>query len=226
MELIKDNIYLIRNRRIFSSNTYIYINKVNNECVIIDPGFDLELIDKDIQENNLKPIAVISTHGHFDHIGSAAFFKNKYHIHFYLHEGDLKISQSANFFLKVAQLNHKIETPKPDFLFKGEHDCLSLNGIEMEIFNLPGHSPGSCIIKIENNLFSGDILYKNGLGAGSVPKENTALLRRSILKIFEIFVDENFILPGHGLTEYLGVLKRENAELKNFLLENNGSNER
>ena len=153
MELIKENIYLIRNKKIFSSNTYIFKNKVNDECIIIDPGFDTELIDNDIQENKLHPIAVVSTHGHFDHIGSAAFLKNKYSIPFYLHEGDMKMSQSANFFLKVAQLDHKIETPKPDFLFKGEHDRLSLNGIEMEIFNLPGHSPGSCIIKIENNLF-------------------------------------------------------------------------
>ena len=226
MELIKENIYLIRNKKIFPSNTYIFKKKVNDECIIIDPGFDTELIDQDIEENNLKPIAVVSTHGHFDHIGSAAFFKNKYHIPFYLHESDLKISQSANFYLKVAQLNHKIETPKPDFLFKGELAHLSLNGIDIEIYNLSGHSPGSCIIKIENNLFSGDILYKNGLGIGSVPKENTELLRRSIIKIFDIFVDEDLVLPGHGASEYIGVIKNNNAELKKFLLEKNERNQR
>jgi glyoxylase-like metal-dependent hydrolase (beta-lactamase superfamily II) len=226
VELIKENIYLIRNKKIFSSNTYIFKNKVNDDCIIIDPGFDLELIDKGIQDHNLKPIAVVSTHGHFDHIGSAAFFKNKYSIPFYLHEGDMKISQSANFYLKVAQLNHKIETPKPDFLFKGDHDRVTINGIDLEIYNLPGHSPGSCIVKIENNLFSGDILYKNGLGAGSVPKENTALLKRSILKIFDIFVDEDLVLPGHGASEYIGVIKNNNTDLKNFLFENNENNER
>ena len=224
MGLIKENIYLTRNKKIFSSNTYIFKNKVNEECIIIDPGFDEELIDKDIQQNNLRPIAVISTHGHFDHIGSVAFFKNKYNIPFYLHEADMKISQSANFYLKVAQLDHKIETPKPDFLFKGEHDHLILNGIDIEIYNLPGHSPGSCIIKIENNLFSGDIFYKNGLGAGSIPKENSELLKRSILKIFQIFFDEDLVLPGHGASEYLGAIKNNNAELKKFLLEKNESN--
>jgi glyoxylase-like metal-dependent hydrolase (beta-lactamase superfamily II) len=130
----------------------------------------------------------------------------------------MKISQSANFYLKVAQLDHKIETPKPDFLFKGERDHLTLNGINLEIYNLPGHSPGSCIIKIENNLFSGDIFYKNGLGSGSVPKENTELLKRTILKIFDIFVDEDLVLPGHGASEYLGAIKNNNAELKNFLV--------
>lgn len=226
MELIKENIYLIRNKKIFSSNTYIFKNKVNDECIIIDPGFDTELIDQGIQEYKLKPIAIVSTHGHFDHIGSAAFLKNKYNIPFYLHAGDLKISQSANFYLKVAQLNHKIETPIPDFLFKGEHEHLTINGIALDIFNLPGHSPGSCIVKIENNLFSGDILYKNGLGAGSVPKENTVLLKQSILKIFDIFVDEDLVLPGHGASEYIGVIKHKNTDLKNFLFETNESNER
>ncbi len=217
MALIKETIYLIRNKKIFSSNTYIFKNKTNNECIIIDPGFDLELIDKEILENNLIPIAVISTHGHFDHIGSAAYFKNKHKIPFYLHEGDIKISQSANFFLKIAQVEHKIETPKPDFLFRGDLDYLILNNIGLEIYNFPGHSPGSCIIKIENNLFSGDIFYRNGLGKGSVPKENTEQLRQSILKIFNVFLDENLVLPGHGMPEYLGIIKENNSELKDFL---------
>lgn len=217
MELIKKNIYLIRNKKIFSSNTYIYINRINNGCIIIDPGFDPEQIDESIQKNRLKPVAVISTHGHFDHIASASFFIKKYKIPFYLHEGDMKISQSANFFLKVAQLNYKIETPKPDVLFKGEHQRLILDGIELDIYNFPGHSPGSSIIKIEKNLFSGDILYKDGLGAGSIPKENTILLKQSILKIFDIFVDEDFVLPGHGASEYLGTIKNNNTQLKDFL---------
>ncbi len=226
MELIKESIFLIRNKNFFSSNTYILKNKGNDECIIIDPGFDTDIIDNEIQENNLKPIAIVSTHGHFDHIVSVAFLKNKYCIPFYLHEKDIKISQSANFFLKVAQLDYKIETPKPDFLFKGEYDCLSLNGIEMEIYNFPGHSPGSCILKIDNNLFSGDILYKNGLGAGSIPKENPEQLKRSILKIFNIFNNDNLVLPGHGASEYVGVIKKNNLELMNFLFENNGINER
>lgn len=221
MELIKDNIYLIRNKKIFSSNTYIFNNKVSDECIIIDPGFESELIDNGIKDNKFRPIAIVSTHGHFDHIGSVTFFKDKYNIPFYLHEGDLKITQSANFYLKVAGLDHKIETPKPDFLFKGELDYLTLNGIDLEIYNLPGHSPGSCIIKIENNLFSGDILYKNGLGVGSVPKENTELLKSSILKIFDTFVDKDLIFPGHGAYEYLGRIKYNNVELKNFLVKNN-----
>lgn len=225
MELIRKNIYLIKNKIIFSSNTYIYFRKSNNECIIIDPGFDTELIDSEILQNNLIPIAIISTHGHFDHIASAAFLKNKYKVPYYLHEADLKIAKSANFYLKVAQLNYKIETPIPDYLFKGEHENLTIKGFDLDIYNLPGHSPGSCVVKIENFLFSGDLIYKNGLGAVSIPKEDLALLKRSILIFFNMFNSEEFLLPGHGAPEYLKWVKKNNSKLKDFLFQNNERNE-
>ena len=206
MESIKETIYLIRNKKIFSSNTYIFKNIINISYTTLC--------------NALWKFFIIILYFIFIKIFiiySAAYFKNKHKIPFYLHEGDIKIAQSANFFLKIAQLEHKIETPKPDFLFRGELDYLILNNIGLEIYNFPGHSPGSCIIKIENNLFSGDIFYRNGLGKGSVPKENTELLRQSILKIFSVFLDENLVLPGHGSPEYLGIIIENNSELKDFL---------
>ncbi len=217
MELIKDNIYLIRNKKIFSSNTYIIKNKINVECIIIDPGFDIDLINKDIADNNLKPVAIISTHGHFDHIASVSFLKNKFKIPFYIHSSDLKILKSANFYLKIAGINHKIEIPIPDRLLKGKIEEIIINNFDLKIYNFPGHSLGSCIIQHENNLFTGDIVYKNGLGKGSVPMENTELLKQSILKIFNVFLDENLVLPGHGRPEYLGIIKENNSELKDFL---------
>ena len=226
MELINNEIYRIRNKTIFPSNTYIYKNKIDDNCIIIDPGFDAANIDSAIMENKLIPVAIISTHGHFDHIGGVSFLKNKFRIPFYLHVGDLKISQSANFYLKVAQLNHKIETPVPDFLFKDEYQQISLKGIDLEIYNLPGHSPGSCIIKIENYLFSGDLLYKNGLGSGSIPKEDRTLLKKSVLHFFTLFSDENIVLPGHGQEEYIGLIKKNNTALKIFISEDNESNEK
>jgi hydroxyacylglutathione hydrolase len=217
VELIKENIFLIKNKMIFSSNTYIYKFKLNNECIIVDPGFDTELIDTGIKQNNLIPIAIISTHGHFDHIGSAAFFKNKYLIPFYLHEGDLKIAQSANFFLKIAGINHKIEIPKPDKLLKGKTEKVILNNFELSVFNFPGHSSGSCIIKHENNLFTGDIIYKNGLGFNHLPGEDKNKIKQSILEIFDIFPIDCLVLPGHGHCESLINIKNNNSDLIKFL---------
>ena len=217
MELIKENIYLIRNKKIFSSNTYIIKNNENFECIIIDPGFDTELITKNIEENYLKPIAIISTHGHFDHIASVCFFKNKFKIPFYMHEADTKILQSANFFLKIARIDHKIETPKPDVFFREKKETINIGNFKICIYNFPGHSAGSCIIQYYKYLFTGDIMYKKGLGFNNFPGENKAKLKHSIQEVFETFSNDSFVLPGHGNSDYLLNIRNNNQDLISFL---------
>ncbi len=216
MESTNKILYSVKNE-IFSSNSYILKDKINNSCILIDPGLDTIAINKKIEELNLKPIGILSTHGHFDHIGSVSFFKNKFKIPFYIHEADFKISQSANFFLKIARINHKIEIPKPDFLFKKKQENVTIGKFDLNIFNFPGHSEGSCIIQSNNLLFSGDIIYKNGLGFNNFPGENKANLKDSILKIFEIFPSDSIVYPGHGESEYLMNIKHNNQDLINFL---------
>jgi hydroxyacylglutathione hydrolase len=219
VELIKHQIFTVRNKT-FPSNTYLLKNKLNNSCLIIDPGLDAILINEEIIKQHLQPVAVISTHGHFDHIGSASFFIQNYNLPFYLHEADLKISKAANFFLKMGKYDFKIETPTPSFLFKNHYENIHINNFIIDVYHFPGHSPGSCVFKIDNYLFSGDIIYKNGLGAGSFPKDDKMLLKQSILKIFDIFDKENLVLPGHGDSEFLEVIKKKNFDLQNFLMQN------
>lgn len=216
MESINQSIFTIRNE-FFPSNTYLLKSKSNNSCIIIDAGLDQRLIETKISELNLNPIGILATHGHFDHIGSVSHFKKKYNIPFYMHEADLKISQSANFYLKIARINITIETPIPDFFFKGEKDVLSLGDFDFSIHNFPGHSQGSCILKFNHYLFSGDILYKKGLGFNNFPGEDKLKLKNSILKIMDTFLGTDLILPGHGEAEYLEKIKNNNNDLINFL---------
>ena len=79
----------------------------------------------------LIPIAIISTHGHFDHVGCVKLLKTEFNIPFYLHELDLKLCKSANFYLKIAKLDHKIESVTPDFILKGDKNSLHFNGINL-----------------------------------------------------------------------------------------------
>ncbi|MBL7903269.1 MAG: MBL fold metallo-hydrolase [Bacteroidia bacterium] len=192
-------------------------NQISKDCLIIDPGFDTDLIDAEIKKSGLNPIAILSTHGHFDHVAGVDYFKTKYNIPFYLHEKDKKICLSINFYLKIARIDMTIRTPIPDILIKEKTQSISIKSFNLIIQNFPGHSDGSCIIQSENFLFTGDILYRNGLGAGSIPRENPSLLRRSILSIFKSYSDNAIILPGHGAPDYLGNIKNNNIELKNYL---------
>ncbi len=217
MESINRNIVIIKNLKVFPSNTYILKNQVNIDCIIIDPGFDEELIETEITKHHLNPIAILATHGHFDHVASVEYFKNKYAIPFYLHIKDERICHSINFYLKIARINLTVKTPKPDFLLHTKEQKISIKSFNLNFYNFPGHSDGSCVIQSENLLFTGDILYKNGLGAGSIPRENPVQLRESILAIYNKFPNDSIILPGHGPSEYLGRIKNNNKELQNFL---------
>jgi hydroxyacylglutathione hydrolase len=216
VELIDHLLYKVRNE-IFSSNSYILKDKLSDFCLLIDPGLDTQAIDKKLTELNLKPIAILATHGHFDHIGSVSFFKNKFKIPFYMHEADSKISQSANFYLKIARIDHKIETPKPDILFREKKETINIGNFELCIYNFPGHSAGSCIIQNNKYLFTGDIMYKKGLGFNNFPGEDKAKLKQSIQEVFETFSDDSLVLPGHGESEYLMNIKNNNQDLINFL---------
>jgi len=216
VESIDRNIKIVRNK-IFSSNTYFLIDELEERCVIVDPGLDRETLMTEIKQSGLRPVAILATHGHFDHIGCADDIRKEFSIPFFMHESDLKILRSANFFLQVAKINHKINTPEPDFLFKNKQDKFHQGNFDIEVYNFPGHSYGSCIFKSKSYLFTGDILYKNGLGKESMPREDKNLLKESIQEIISKFSDDCLVLPGHGPFAYLGDIKQNNLDLKSFI---------
>jgi hydroxyacylglutathione hydrolase len=216
VELTDLDITVIKNG-IFPSNTYILKAGDTNECILIDPGLDRDLIEQTIDEKKCEPIAVLATHGHFDHIGSAAFFKEKLNIPYYLHAADLKLSKSANFYLKIARIKLSISITTPDVLFTGFEQNITIGQFKFNIYNYPGHSDGSCIIQYNNILFSGDILYKNGLGFNNFPGENKGSLKKSILQIIDKFPGNALIVPGHGGAEELGLIVKNNQELISFI---------
>jgi len=202
---------------IFSSNTYLIIDEKEKFCLIIDPGLDEFIIDNRIQELDLKPVAIISTHGHFDHIGGSAFFKEKYGIPFYLHEADVKLMKSANFYLRLSKIDRFIKLVEPDELFVEKKTEIKISGFELKITNFSGHTPGSCIIQYKKNLFTGDTIFKNGLYINKLPGENPIELRKSIIDIFDKFDIELNCFPGHGKDATLEYIKSTNLDLINFL---------
>ena len=210
-------VFQIRNR-LFPSNTYILKKDYSNNCIVIDPGLDSESIHKCILENDLVPIGILCTHGHFDHIASVAYLKKEFgNIPYYLHKADLKIAKSANFYLKLTKIKYWIEYITPDYIFQNDMEEIEVGGFYFSVYNFPGHSDGSCILNFNDLLFTGDIMYKSGLGFNNFPGERINMLKESIKKIILNFNKDYLVYPGHGDSEYLGNIATKNVELVNFL---------
>ena len=211
-----EGVHRIRNK-IFTSNTYVYIIPNTDECFIIDPGLDFDSIDQFLIQNGLKPIVILCTHGHFDHVGSAQKLKQKYHAKIALHAGDLKVAKSANFLLMACKIEHRIQTPIVDFEMKGENIQLDVNAIPIQWIHIPGHTVGSCVILLDNYAFTGDSIYRNGVGLVDFPGEDKQKLKESILNVWDRLPESCFVYPGHGGADTWGNIKRRNAALREFL---------
>lgn len=198
----------------FPANSYIVAADVPGGAVLIDAGLDAGPIDAAFAELGLTPAHVLCTHGHFDHIGSASFFQGKYGAPVHLHRADKKTAAMCNFLLNAMKLPDRITIP--DFTLVDDGFALPLGARTAVYASTPGHTPGSCTIRIGDHLFSGDTLYARGLGLSKLPGERPDELRRSIVGMWDD-LDELIVHPGHGRSASGADIKANNTELLTFL---------
>lgn len=189
----------------YKQNAFIYICNAPH-CIVIDPGLDYEPIREILEHNSLQPEAIFCTHGHFDHIGSVCKIKKQYNSMVYLHSKDMKICNSSNFLLKVLKTGLTIETPIPDVLISSDA-VYQIRGVDVHVICTPGHTPGSCTIRIGGLLFTGDTFLKTENLKNQLPGFNEAELQDSFNKIFTTYPGNYMVYPGHGKPEKLEVIK-------------------
>jgi hydroxyacylglutathione hydrolase len=199
------------------TNCYVVPIGDNRSCIIVDPGLDPEPINKKITSSGLYPRAILCTHGHFDHVGSAAYFQEKYDVPVYLHHDDLKILRSANFQMMAFKIKNRIKIPQVTLLEGVQQDILICKA-KINMHLMPGHTPGSCVFALNKNLFCGDTLYASGIGLSKLPGASRADLINSIKSIKSIFSNEMIAYPGHGHSSPLGEIWDNNIELNKVFL--------
>ncbi len=183
--------------------TNCYIAHCGGEAVIVDPADESEFIAEKIQRLNLKPLAILATHGHFDHILAAGELQMIFNVPFYIHPSDefllKEINKSANFWLK-NKFNYPLPKEtielKNGFRFKFG-DC------ELKIMETSGHTPGSVCFLSDGVIFSGDTLFKNGVGRTDFSYSDKTQLEKSLEKIFRL-APETTVYPGHGEKTTIG----------------------
>jgi glyoxylase-like metal-dependent hydrolase (beta-lactamase superfamily II) len=207
--------------RHFPSNTYV-IRITESKCVIIDPGLDFDMIDSFLNDEKLSPELVLCTHGHFDHLGSAARVQKKFSVPVHLSAKDVKIAKSGNFLLMVTKIDQRIEMPSFENTFAEDAQTVKTeSGEEFKFHSAPGHTPGSCCIHFRNWLFTGDTLYSKAVGLSDLPGEDPEILAKSILSIFAKFPSETIVFPGHGASATLAQIQQNNGALRDFLTSRN-----
>lgn len=166
--------------------TNCYIVTIDGKDLIIDPGVDAASW---IFENVKNPIAILNTHGHFDHVWSNQEVKQKLNIPIYCPKDDCFMLSDDPF---------SQGTPKSTADFEVESDQeIELENIKIKFHHFAGHTPGCSAIEIGDSLFSGDFIFQNSIGRVDFPYSNPKHMKNSINKILSWEKDFK-IYPGHG----------------------------
>lgn len=200
---------------VFPSNAYFCAADVPGGGILIDPGLDAEAVDAALSELRLRPHQVFCTHGHFDHVGGAAYFQTRYGCEVFLHEADVRTMKAANFLLMALRIPAKVRLPEVTFV--GGDASVDVGGRPMTFRSAPGHTPGSCVLEFGEAWFTGDTLYRRGIGLSRLPGEDTALLRETVLALWPELTERRGVYPGHGDCTDGATLRAENDALADFL---------
>lgn len=189
-----------------------YIVSSGEECLIFDPGAEPKRIESFLKENSLKPLAILLTHAHFDHIGAVDYLRKAYSIDVYLHEEETDLLTDAEKNRSKVYFGEEgaVQSTKQDhFLTAGS---MTVGPFHFEAVHTPGHSPGSIsfIFHEEKFVISGDVLFQQGIGRTDIPGGNLEQLMKSIFTKLYTLDDEFVVYPGHGPKTTIGFEKRAN----------------
>lgn len=193
-------------------NTYVVYDETL-QCIIIDAGCSTnnenEILKNAIAKHNLKPVKLICTHGHFDHVMGNDFVCKTYKIKTFMHNGDLDNVVNAASHSAFFNVN-MIQPPTPcDFVNDG--DEITFGNSSFKVICTPGHTSGGiCLYSQANNLlFSGDTLFKESIGRTDLPGGDYDILVNSLKKLM-LLPENTKVYCGHGSETTIGYEKTEN----------------
>lgn len=190
------------------ANCYLVIE--NHHALIIDPADILPNLDEILNQNDCTLDAIVLTHAHFDHISGVDKIVNKFGCDVYLNPNefdfllDPDLNSSSAFYMDVTCNANA----KP--LIEGKNEIADF---EVEAIYCPGHSIGSTVLKIEDCLFTGDVLFQGSIGRMDLATGSVTSMKQSLKKLVQFNKDYK-VYPGHGPTTSLSQEKKWNESLK------------
>jgi hydroxyacylglutathione hydrolase len=201
----------------WAANCYVVATGVGTECVVVDPGQDSAGgIAEIVGEHRLKPVAVLLTHGHIDHMWSVTPVAGTYDATAWIHPADrhLLADPMAGISRESAAmlLGGKYEFTEPDDVAElADGQRLELAGLEVVVDHTPGHTEGSVTFRtpyagdgVSEVMFSGDLLFSGSIGRTDLPGGDHATMLQTLRHKVLALPDDIVVLPGHGEQTSIG----------------------
>lgn len=206
MKQIKIEQYIVG---MVQTNCYVVMNTVTKEAIIIDPADQGDMIQNKIREKGMIPVAILLTHGHFDHIMAVEELVSAFKIPVYAHEKEEEILKNPS--LNLSTMAYKEVRLKPDVSLKDNQE-LELAGIKIQVIHTPGHTKGSVCYYMEQEevLFSGDTLFQESVGRTDFPTGNSTEIVHSIKERLAGLPEQVQVYPGHEGATTIGHEKMYN----------------
>jgi glyoxylase-like metal-dependent hydrolase (beta-lactamase superfamily II) len=166
--------------------TNCYILNVDNKEFIIDPGVDAT---NWVKKNTKNPVAILNTHGHFDHVWSNKELSQELNIPIYCPKDDA-------FMLQKDPFGYGVPPSRANFLVEPDSKVV-IEGVEFTFWHFPGHTPGNSVIEYKDIWFSGDFLFDGSIGRWDFRYSSAKDMVSSLQKLKKFKKDKK-VLPGHG----------------------------
>jgi glyoxylase-like metal-dependent hydrolase (beta-lactamase superfamily II) len=179
------------------------------EAVVVDPGGDAAQLRLELARARAQCVAILITHGHWDHLGGVADLAEGTGAPVYMSEDERPLLEDVNSFVPPGV---RLREYTPDVGLAGD-EALELAGISFETLRVPGHSPGHLAYHADDCLFSGDVLFAGSVGRTDLPGSDWDTLVESIRALADRFPLETIVYSGHGPPTTLGAELERNPFL-------------
>lgn len=217
----------------WGTNCYVVATGDRSECVVVDPGKDAaDGVAQVVRERHLKPVAVLATHGHLDHVWSVTPVAGAYDATAWIHAEDRHLLVDP-----LAGMSEDTRLMMPQLLGGAEHtwrepddvrlledaQSLELAGLTFTVDHMPGHTRGSVTFRtphpadgVSEVLFAGDVLFAGSIGRTDLPGGDHATMLRTLADKVLPLADDVVVLPGHGEQTSIGAERATNPYLRDL----------